>query len=139
MQQSEWVQRNQFEPPVDSTDPAVRLGFISLGMSRFDAFIHSTGEQHSCRFVGPGESSHCLYTNYRRQRVRAHVQSHFSYEPFLCAGACGKPEWCVSTGCSEGIVISRVSSNLAFADNVQLTDHLKRITKPRVQCEVWLV
>jgi len=94
MQQSSWVQRNQFEPPVDTSDPAVLLGFISPGMSRFDAFIYQSGEQqHSCRFVGQGESNYCQYTNYRRQRVRAHVQSHFSYEPFLCAGACGKLEW----------------------------------------------
>ncbi|PVG03147.1 hypothetical protein CPB86DRAFT_779496 [Serendipita vermifera] len=114
-----WLQRNEDEPQVDDRDPLVQMQLIKPGMSRFDPLIWSQGEQHSCLFVQPGTSNRCKYSNYRRQRVRSHIYSHFGYKPFACGGDCGKAD------CS-----------LSFADSVLLADHVRRIVKPRAECEI---
>ncbi|PVG03168.1 hypothetical protein CPB86DRAFT_695254, partial [Serendipita vermifera] len=114
-----WLQRNEVEPPVNDAESWVQMPLAKHGASRFDSLIWPQGEQHSCLFVQPGTSNPCKYTNYRRHRVRSHIYSHFGYKPFLCKGACGKAD------CS-----------LSFADNVLLSDHLRRRVIPRAKCEI---
>jgi hypothetical protein len=93
--QSAWFRNNQVEPPIQPNDSLVRLGLLTPQSSRFDLFIHSTGEKHNCLYVEPGSTEACPYSNFRRQRVKVHLLAHFSYKPFVCDGSCGKPDWYV--------------------------------------------
>ena len=91
--QSAWFRNNQAEPPIQPNDPLVRFGLLTPESSRFELFIHSTGEKYNCLYVEPGGTVTCPYSNLRRQRAKAHVLAHFSYKPFVCDGSCGKADW----------------------------------------------
>ena len=95
--QSAWFRNNQVEPPMEPDDPLIRHGLLTTESSRFDLFIHSVGDRHNCLYVEPGSTERCSYSNFRRQRVKVHVLSHFSYKPFTCDGSCGKANWWVTT------------------------------------------
>ncbi|KIM30328.1 hypothetical protein M408DRAFT_7806 [Serendipita vermifera MAFF 305830] len=116
--QSSWFRNNEMEPPIQPNDPLVRYGLLTTEHSRFDAFIQSSGDRHSCIYVEPGSTETCNYSNFRRQRVKVHVLGHFSYKPYVCDGSCGKPD-----------------CTLGFADSTLLGDHVRRVAKPRAQCE----
>ncbi|PVG00587.1 hypothetical protein CPB86DRAFT_728966 [Serendipita vermifera] len=116
-----WIQNGELEPALDYWDYLVQMGVVSVdrGLSRFDALVGSDGNSHTCLYTPSIGATPCGYTNYRRHRVRAHIYSHFSYKPYRCGGACGK-QYCP----------------LAFADNILLSDHVRRVGKPRTRCDI---
>lgn len=116
---SSWFRDNQMEPPIQPNDPLVRHGLLTTEHSRFDVFIHSFPDRHSCVYVEPGSTEMCNYSNLRRQRVKIHVLGHFSYKPYICDGSCGKPD-----------------CTLGFADSTLLGEHVRRVAKPRAKCEI---
>lgn len=136
---SSWCVNSWTEPPLQWDDPFLQNGFLSLGASRFEAFIQTEKDVHHCTFPEGGKP--CSYRSYRKQRVRAHIFCHFGYKPHGCHGACGKTGWLVSVLPLETTpsLLILPSSPMRFSDSGLLTDHIRRVSAPRTTCHLWLV